>query len=141
MFAIACMRCMRCMSYQRNISVLWLTMAERGIRASSEGIRKAKKVVKDLGWTQIEIGEEVGKSRQPVGKFLAGKPIERSIFIDICRLLDLNWEEIAEPEPEEQKQDTSIDIAALVQEVREKIKPIIQEHCGTMRVLDKLLRS
>ncbi|MEH2244299.1 NACHT domain-containing protein [Nostoc sp.] len=29
-----------------------------------------------------------------------------------------------------------IDVYALVQEVREKIKPIIQERCGTMRVLD-----
>ncbi|MBD2087097.1 NACHT domain-containing NTPase [Trichocoleus sp. ST-U3] len=111
-------------------------MAERSLRASSEGIRKAKKVVKDLGWTQTEIGEEVGTTRQPVGKFFAGKPIERPTFIDICRSLDLNWEEIAEPEPEEQKQDTDIDIDALVQEVREKIKPIIQERCGTMRVLD-----
>jgi len=28
------------------------------------------------------------------------------------------------------------DIDALVQEIREKVKPLIQEHCGTMRVLD-----
>ncbi|MBD1905793.1 NACHT domain-containing NTPase [Funiculus sociatus GB2-A5] len=111
-------------------------MAERSIRASSEGIQKAKKVVKDQGWTQTQIGEQVGTSRQPVGKFFAGKPIERPTFIDICRLLDLDWEEIAEPEPEKQSQDTNIDIAALVQEVREKIEPIIQERCGTMRVLD-----
>ncbi|MEP0858325.1 NACHT domain-containing NTPase [Trichocoleus sp. DQ-U1] len=111
-------------------------MAERSLRASSEGIQKAKKVVKYQGWTQTQIGDQVGTTRQPVGKFLAGKPIERPTFIDICRLLDLDWEEIAEPEPEEQNQDTSIDITALVQEVREKIKPIIQERCGTMRVLD-----
>ncbi|BAZ28142.1 NACHT domain family protein [Cylindrospermum sp. NIES-4074] len=32
--------------------------------------------------------------------------------------------------------DTKKDIAALVKEVREKIKPTIQERCGTMRVLD-----
>ncbi|MEW5859207.1 MAG: NACHT domain-containing NTPase, partial [Cyanobacteriota bacterium] len=111
-------------------------MAERSLRASSEGIQKAKRVFKYQGWTQTQIGEQVGMSRQPVGKFLAGKPIERPTFLDICRLLDLNWEEIAEPEPEEQNHETSIDIAALVQEVREKIKSIIQEDCGTMRVLD-----
>jgi len=111
-------------------------MAERSLRATPEGIKKAKKVVKNNGWTQTEIGEQVGTTRQPIGKFFAGKPIERPSFIDICRLLGLNWEDIAEPEPVEQNQNTSIDIDALVQEVREKIKPIIQERCGTMRVLD-----
>ena len=111
-------------------------MAERSLRATPEGIHKAKKVVKNNGWTQTEIGEQVGTTRQPIGKFFAGKPIERPTFIDICRLLGLNWEDIAEPEPVEQNQNTSIDIDALVQEVREKIKPIIQERCGTMRVLD-----
>ncbi|MBD1891035.1 NACHT domain-containing NTPase [Coleofasciculus sp. FACHB-SPT9] len=111
-------------------------MAERSLRASSEGIQKAKKVFKYQGWTQTQIGERVGTTRQPVGKFFAGKPIERPTFLDICRWLNLNWKEIAEPEAEEQNQDTSIDIDALVQEVREKIKPIIQERCGTMRVLD-----
>ena len=111
-------------------------MAERSLRATPEGIHKAKKVVKNNGWTQKEIGEQVGTTRQPIGKFFAGKPIERPTFIDICRLLGLNWEDIAEPEPVEQNQNTSIDIEALVQEVREKIKPDIQERCGTMRVLD-----
>ncbi len=111
-------------------------MAERSLRATPEGIKKAKKVVKNNGWTQTEIGEQVGTTRQPIGKFFAGKPIERPTFIDICRLVGLNWEDIAEPEPVEQNQNTSIDIETLVQEVREKIKPIIQERCGTMRVLD-----
>jgi predicted NACHT family NTPase len=102
-------------------------MAERSRRATPEGIQKAKKAFKDQGWTQTQIGEQIGTTRQPVGKFFAGKPIERPTFIDICRLLGLNWEDIAEPEPVEQNQNTSIDIDALVQEVREKIKPIIQE--------------
>jgi predicted NACHT family NTPase len=111
-------------------------MAERSLRATPEGIKKAKKACKDQGWTQTQIGEEIGTTRQPVGKFFAGKPIERPNFIDICRLLDLSWEDIAEPEPVEQNQKNHLDIDALVQEVRENIKPDIQERCGTMRVLD-----
>jgi predicted NACHT family NTPase len=111
-------------------------MAERSLRATPEGIKKAKKACKDQGWTQTQIGEQIGTTRQPVGKFFAGKPIERPNFIDICRLLDLSWEDIAEPEPVEQNQKNSIDINALVQEVREKVKPTIEERCGTMRVLD-----
>jgi predicted NACHT family NTPase len=111
-------------------------MAERSLRATPEGIKRAKKAFKDQGWTQTQIGEEIGTTRQPVGKFFAGKPIERPNFIDICYLLDLSWEDIAESEPVEQNQKHHLDIDALVQEVREKIKPDIQERCGTMRVLD-----
>jgi predicted NACHT family NTPase len=111
-------------------------MAERSLRATPEGIKRAQKAFKDQGWTQTQIGEEIGTTRQPVGKFFAGKPIERPNFIDICRLLDLSWEDIAEPEPLEQNQKNTLDIDALVQELREKIKPDIQERCGTMRVLD-----
>ncbi|ODG96367.1 hypothetical protein A4S05_18920 [Nostoc sp. KVJ20] len=56
----------------------------------------------------------------------------------MCDRLDLEWEEIvAEPASElEANLDNSIDIDAIVQGVREKIKPIIQQRCGTMRVLD-----
>jgi predicted NACHT family NTPase len=111
-------------------------MAERSLRATPEGIKKAKKAFKDQGWTQTQIGEEIGTTRQPVGKFFAGKPIERPNFIDICCLLDLSWEDIAEPEPAEEKQNNSINIDALVQEVRENIKPNLERDCGTMKVLD-----
>lgn len=111
-------------------------MTKQSLRATPEGIQKAKQVIKKDGWTQEEIGKEIGKTRQPVGKFLDGQRIERLNFIDICNLLGLNWKEIAEPEPVEQKQNTSVDIDALVQELREKVKPCIQACCGTMRVLD-----
>ncbi|MEW5856740.1 MAG: NACHT domain-containing protein, partial [Cyanobacteriota bacterium] len=68
--------------------------------------------------------------------------MEQSIFMKICSALGLNWEELAdihhdaEPKPAEEQQDSSTDIDALVREIREKVKPIIQERCGTMRVLD-----
>ncbi|WP_300422051.1 MULTISPECIES: NACHT domain-containing protein [unclassified Nostoc] len=88
--------------------------------------------------TQKALAEDLRITRQPIGKFFTGKPVDRNLFVQICDRLDLEWEEIiAEPASEpEVNQDNSIDIDAIVQEVREKIKPSILERCGTMRVLD-----
>jgi len=112
-------------------------MAGRSLRASAEGIERARTAYKRDGWTQEELKSELGlKTRQPITRFLAGHPIERHTFIDLCRLLGLEVEEIAESESVEKKQGSEVDIDALVQEIREKVKPNIRERCGTMRVLD-----
>jgi predicted NACHT family NTPase len=53
--------------------------------------------------------------------------------------LKLDWQAIAQKddEPEvEQNHNEGSDMDALVQEIREKVKPNIRERCGTMRVLD-----
>ncbi|BBC24348.1 hypothetical protein [Pseudanabaena sp. ABRG5-3] len=34
------------------------------------------------------------KTRQPIWRFFAGKPVDRYTFFEICARLDLNWEEI-----------------------------------------------
>lgn len=34
------------------------------------------------------------KTRQPIWRFFAGKPVDRYIFFEICARLDLEWEEI-----------------------------------------------
>ena len=112
-------------------------MAGRSLRASAEGIERARTAYKRDGWTQEELKSELGlKTRQPITRFLAGHPIERHTFIDLCRLLGLEVEEIAESESVEKKQGSEVDIDALVQEIREKVKPNIRERCGKMRVLD-----
>jgi predicted NACHT family NTPase len=115
-------------------------MARRVLQASSEGIKQATKATTFKGWTQQALGEAVGLTRQPVGKFFSGKPVQQDAFIAICAALDLDWKEIAdlpaEPQPDEEEQDNSFNIDVLVQEVRQKVRPIIQERCGTMRVLD-----
>jgi acetate kinase len=35
------------------------------------------------------------KTRQPIWRFFAGKPVERYTFFEICARLDLDWQEIA----------------------------------------------
>ncbi|MEH2297893.1 MAG: NACHT domain-containing NTPase [Nostoc sp.] len=113
-------------------------MSGRSLCSSPEGIQKAKRALISYSLTQKALAEDLGITRQPIGKFFTGKPVYRNLFVQICDRLNLEWEEIvAEPVSEpEVNQDNSIDIDAIVQTVREKIKPLIQERCGTMRVLD-----
>ncbi|MEH1786176.1 MAG: NACHT domain-containing NTPase [Nostoc sp.] len=101
-------------------------MMGRSLSCSPEGIQKAKRALIRCSLTQKALAEKLEVTRQPIGKFFRGKPVDRNIFVKICGELSLDWEEVI-PKPT---------IAALVQEVREKIKPRIQELCGTMRVLD-----
>jgi predicted NACHT family NTPase len=112
-----------------------MTRASRSLKASLGGIKKARRAYNNGAWTQESLAEQVNlRTRQPVGNFFAGKPIDRHVFIEICTALELNWEEIAEkvePEPSD-----PLDLEALVQAVREQVKPSIQKRCGTMRVLD-----
>ncbi|MBD1879101.1 NACHT domain-containing NTPase [Coleofasciculus sp. FACHB-T130] len=116
-------------------------MTGRSLQASSEGIEKARRALRQKSLTQEALAKDLGMSRQPPYKFFKGERIDRHYFEQICEKLGFEWEEIvaqppSEPELEQQNQDTSIDIDALVQEVRKKIETTIQERCGTMRVLD-----
>lgn len=70
------------------------------MKASLEGIRQAKKQFDYKNWTQEYLAIEVGvKTRQPIWRFFAGKPIERYTFFEICASLDLDWQEIVEKPP------------------------------------------
>ena len=118
-------------------------MARRSLQASAEGIKKAKLAFLRTGWTQEYLAGEVGlETRQPIWKFFSGKPIDRTVFIEICFRLNLDVEEIAippqvaEPEPEENVQDSGNDIDALVTRVRSKLHDKIQDQCGTLHLLD-----
>jgi len=114
----------------------------RSLQASPEGIEKARRALTHNSLTQKALAEEELKmSRHTVDKFFKGGRVDRRYFIQICERLKLEWDEIvAKPPSEEPKaeanQANGIDIDALVQEVREKIKASIQGLCGTMRVLD-----
>ncbi len=111
-------------------------MPSQSLRASVEGIRQAKRAFSHLGWTQQQLADEIPCTRQPIGNFFKGKAISRHIFREICFRLELDWEEIALPDPVEGDRNSSTDINALVQDIREKVRPYIQQRCGTMRVLD-----
>jgi predicted NACHT family NTPase len=72
-------------------------MAKRSLKASPDGIQKAKQAFERREWTQEYLASTVGlQTRQSVWKFFTGRPIERYLFIDICFQLNLEWEEIAD---------------------------------------------
>jgi predicted NACHT family NTPase len=111
-------------------------MGRRSHRASPQGIQDIKKTLRRKKWSQTYLAGAVNCSRQTIWSLLHGNPIDCDVLMEVCAQLGLNWEEIAEPELPEQEQNNSPDIDALVQEVRQRIQPYIQERCGTMRVLD-----
>lgn len=132
-------------------------MTGRSLKASPEGIEKAKKALSLKCLNQTALAEELVRARSTVSNFFRGKPVDRLNFEEICRKLDLDWEEIvlrppSEPDPAAGEGGTSensdgvggeaatpnptSDVDALVREVRRRCHDKIQSLCGTMRMLN-----
>ena len=118
-------------------------MVKRSLQASPEGLKQARQAIARKGLTQEYLAGEVGlKTRQPIGRFLAGKPVERRVFMELCFELDLNWEDIANQpkraafEQIQPEQNADLDIDALVQKLRAQHYDKIQSQCGTLQILD-----
>jgi predicted NACHT family NTPase len=117
-------------------------MLKRSLKLSSEGIRKSSRALKSKNWSKECLAGHVSLSSSTIHSFFTGKPVDRVNFSLICDALNLELQEVvdsspeAEIEPDNKKQDTSIDIDALVLEVRQKIRNNIVTRCGTIRVLD-----
>jgi predicted NACHT family NTPase len=119
-------------------------MAKRSLQASPSGIKMAKQQFASKGWTQEYLANEVGiKTRQPIWRFFAGKPIERYTFFEICTRLDLDWRDIAIDPPFdyvntdiEELGITSMGIEALVKMVRSQRREKIDHQCGILQLLD-----
>lgn len=112
-------------------------MAEQ---ATPEGLKQARDRFRRFNSQQV-LADRAQVSRDTVRKFFAQIPISVDRFKAICKELDLNWEEIAglsqtAPEPTRPESSDSDEIDALVQQIRETIRPHVKERCGTMRVLD-----
>jgi predicted NACHT family NTPase len=124
----------------------------RSLKVAPQYIGKVKLALKRSGFpNQKALAERVGVVRSTINNFLNGKPVDYTNFVEICEKLGLDWQAIAadiEDTPPigngqfpntsqklpEQGNDVNID--ALVEEVRAKVKDTVQERCGTMRVLD-----
>lgn len=116
-------------------------MAKRSLEASTQGIIRAKQAIARKHLTQQLLAEQVGlKTRQPIGRFLAGKAIDRSTFMEICFQLDLDWQEIAAqpqtvvPHSGEGFQDKGWEIDSLVQQMRSRNQKKLQAQCGTLQM-------
>ncbi len=84
-------------------------MARRTLKASVTGIERAKRALKRKGWTQKDLTiEPLIASWGTINNFFNGRAIDHNIFREICFHLELDWQDIyepeleAEPEPEAQ---------------------------------------
>ncbi len=71
-------------------------MGRGSLKASDEGIEKAKNALKRFGLTQKALGEDLGISRSTISKFFNNKKVDRWVFQKICQRLELDWQEIFE---------------------------------------------
>lgn len=114
-------------------------MGTRGLKASKQGIERAKVALALYSLSQNALAEELGLSRSTVNNFFKGKQIDRENFALICERIGLDLENTvaindSAAEPSEAIDGSEID--ALVQKVRQKVHDYIQNKCGEMRVLD-----
>ena len=73
-------------------------MAGRSLQASTQGIKRAKLALERNNLTQKALANERAiASWSTINKFFTGKPVDRSIFIEICGILSLDWEKIVSP--------------------------------------------
>ena len=68
----------------------------RSLKASTDGIVKARLALKRKNLTQTAIATELAIAAwATVNGFFNGKPVDRGIFLEICHTLELDWQEIA----------------------------------------------
>ena len=121
-------------------------MGKRSLQVKAQFQEKANNARIGLGLTQKMISIRLECSRQPVSRFFNCKPVSYELFVVICKLLNLNWQEITGIQDrvgnahltnqQEATNQPIIDINSLVNKIREQVKADIENRCGTMRILD-----
>ncbi|MEM9137238.1 MAG: NACHT domain-containing protein, partial [Cyanobacteria bacterium P01_F01_bin.42] len=99
-------------------------MAKRSLKASETGQIEAKLAFERTGWTQAQLATQVGLgTRQSVWKFFTGRPVDRSIFVDLCYQLDLEWESIVDtPVIKAKTQPAQSSVSAVKTRLLEKLQ-------------------
>lgn len=114
-------------------------MAIRSLAATSLGIELINRSITDKGWSREDLAQQCECSRQPSVKFCSGKKVSKRLFVCFCKVLGLDWEEIAGLKMVDLTNETTRitnQIDFLVNEIRQKVKADISNRCGMMRVLD-----
>lgn len=115
------------------VKFFFVRMVGRSLQASQEGIKRAQTALLGMGLTQQQLADRLNVTRQPIGKFFTGKSLRGDLFVEICKTLKLDWQEIAGMATVSTPLQ---EIDVLVQSIRENVRSFIHEQCGTMRVLD-----
>jgi len=100
-------------------------MSKPALKASPEGVKQAQEAFTQRRFTQESLAHHLGCNRSVISKFFNGESIWEKYFTSICQELCLDWQKVV-----------SGYVPPLVQEVRSKVRELIQEWCGSMRILD-----
>ncbi|MBA3924463.1 MAG: NACHT domain-containing protein, partial [Nostocaceae cyanobacterium] len=100
-------------------------MSKPALKASQEGVKQAQEAFTQRRFTQESLAHHLGCNRSVIGKFFNGESIWEKYFTSICQELGIEWQKVV-----------SGYVPPLVQEVRSKVRELIQEWCGSMRILD-----
>ncbi len=116
--------------------------AERSLRASQEGIAKLR-IARLKFASQTELAARTNMSLATVKRFFSGHAISREAFHNLCEMLGLPWEEIAElpkdveAQSNEQEQDSKLDLESVVQQVRLRCCEKIQHLYSKIQLLNR----
>jgi hypothetical protein len=87
-------------------------MAGRSLRLSEAGQQQARQALLLQNLTQKAISNEQAiASWSTVNRFFNGKPVDRFIFQEICRTLELDWQEVAAMEEAGRKNSNSSNVS------------------------------
>ena len=115
-------------------------MAGRSLCVSDEGMRRAKQALKRQGLTQSAIANTGIAAWSTVNRFFNGKPVDRFQFIEICHLLDLQWESMVDDLPEvADRQEIETSKVNILQLVRSQ--SAIARQSLTPRILERIPRE
>ena len=128
-----------------------LQLTEAGITAANKALDKLAITKSDLA-TRISVSRSkvkgaspkttVGMSRTTIHKFFKGEPVQYREFKEICKALELDWQEVsgrskqAQAESSQDTQESNADIDALVQQVRSLCQDKIHTLDGKMPLVD-----
>ncbi|MEO1672940.1 MAG: NACHT domain-containing protein, partial [Cyanobacteria bacterium J06631_2] len=122
-------------------------MHQRSLKLKKEYQEQARNAAISLGMNQTAIATRLGCSNQPVSRFFNCKPVSIDLFVGICEILKLDWQEITginnssvsnnnSSDLEESDHPPAIDTDNLVAQLRDSVKADIKTRCGTMRIFD-----
>lgn len=86
--------------------------AKTSLTASEAGIEQARIALTYKNLTYRDLENELSISYQPVVNFFNGRAVKRTIFVDICQKLELDWQKIvgspiSQPESKREQKEPS----------------------------------
>lgn len=104
-------------------------MAKPSLKVSQQGLQQAQSAFIERGFTQESLAVQLGCNRSVISKFFNAENVWEKYFIAICETLGINYQEVSYGYIPASVQNS-------VGEIRNKVRELTQELCGTMRILD-----